>query len=313
MRNSNDDKTTYKLTIDALGRSPVIAITRDEFHTAKNSMNLLIDSLEAEEGLNLVLENYIEYEVELFSGALRSIVHQLHTWSEFNEKIYEVNRRVVNLLSGCRSYIDQTRHFLSRHFGPNSREFSRFCQSAQTQYEECLGYRAMEALRNTAQHKGIAVHSISYNNWINEKEDNTIRRNSLSPFIHLDILAEDKKFKKRILNELMAKSKKVNLRPLINSYVAGIANLHLEMRETINVHVDTAENSVMSFIERFKKEGNEDCIGLIAAEFDKEGKRIDRVPLFEDHITRRKVLEKRTKRAPSIEKIYTTNETGNKA
>jgi hypothetical protein len=308
MKNSNDNKTLYGLKIETFGKSPIVEITEDEFVLARDSMRLLIDALEAEEGLNLVLENYIEYETELFSDALRSLVQQPHTWSEFNEKIYDVNRRVVNLLSGCRSYVDQTRHFLSRHFGSDSEELSKFCDLAKFQYEERLGYRAMEELRNTAQHRGIAVHSLSYNHWKNGKESNMVHKNTLSPFIHPAILAEDKKFKKSILNELISKDKKVNLRPLINSYVAGIVNLHLKVREILVPRIDSAEKFIISLIKRYQSKRQGNCNGLIAAKFDKNGIRIDRVPLFDDHITRRKILEKRTNRAPTIEKIFTTNE-----
>jgi len=306
MTNLDNIKNSYGLTIEALGRFPIVGITRNEFNMGRNSMRLLVDTLGAEENLNLVLENYIEYENELFSNALHSLVQQLQSWSEFNEKIYDANRRVVNLLSGCRSYIDQTRHFLSAHFGSDSEVSIKFEEWTKTQYEERLGYRVMEALRNSAQHRGLAVHSLSYANWRDDEGKRTILRNSLSPFIHPDILAEDKKFKKSILGELMEMGKKINLRPLINSYVAGIVNLHLNVRESINGRVKDADEYIQALINRYKKEGQDDCLGLIAAKFDENRRHIDKFPIFNDHIARRKTLEERTKHALVIERVYTT-------
>jgi len=309
MTNSNGSKIVYGLTIEVLGKSPIIEITQDEFNLVRNSMNLLIDALCNEESLNLILENYIEYENELFNSALRALVQRPQSWSEFNEKIYEINRRVVNLLSGCRGYIDQTKHFLSTYYGSDSDEFKKFNDWAQVQYKERLGYRAMEALRNSAQHRGIAVHSLSYDNWrCAEESQIMIIRNSVSPFIHTDILAEDIKFKKSVLDELMEIGKKINLRPLLNGYVAGIVNLHLNVRKSISSRVNNADEFIKALISKYKRDAQDDCLGLIVAKFDEDGRRIDKAPIFDDHIARRKILEKITKHAPVIEKIYTTNE-----
>jgi hypothetical protein len=51
MANLDNIKNSYGLTIEALGRSPIVEITMNEFYMGRNSMRLLVDTLGAEEKL----------------------------------------------------------------------------------------------------------------------------------------------------------------------------------------------------------------------------------------------------------------------
>lgn len=70
------------------------------------------------------------------------------------------------------------------------------------EYDARLGYRVMEALRNYVQHRGLPLHSITVGGgWI-DTEEGRRRKEKTTLYLNVDTLAEDKDFKKDVLDEL---------------------------------------------------------------------------------------------------------------
>lgn len=155
---SSSEDPAYGLTIAVLARTPFVPISAEEFGAASKARTVISGALGIEETFNLVVGNYLEYELELLGGALRSLLYTEGAWSEFMGRIHEVNRRLMNLLAAGRAYLDQAPHYLSATFGPESNEVRGFRSATNAEYDARLGYRAMEALRNFALHRGLAVH-----------------------------------------------------------------------------------------------------------------------------------------------------------
>jgi hypothetical protein len=166
----------------------------------------------------------------------------------------------------------------------------------------------MEALRSFSQHRGLAVHRLGHDNWSDGVGPGAVLRHALVPSIQPKLLAEQGNFKPSVLQQLMDEGEAVDLRPLIREYVVGILRVHDKLCALLERQVGDADEEVQGLIDRYKQEGQASVVGLVAAELDPSGQRVDEVPLFDDPIKRRKSLELRRRRAPSLSKVYTTNE-----
>src|ERR1700736_3278799 len=107
----------YRLRIWALGHGPGVELTAEEFARITAVMKRIHIAADIEEKLDLLLENYMEYEHELLALGLHYSVFPAslddqRVFSEFRV----INRRVVNLLTAARTYVDQVKHAISRYF-----------------------------------------------------------------------------------------------------------------------------------------------------------------------------------------------------
>src|SRR5688572_4740373 len=110
----------YGLTRLVLIRSPFVELTKDEYRTGLHAKHCVWQSLQIEEKFDLVLSNYEEFEQDILQVALRASMYFQHDWSAGVDTFQRTNRRIVNLLSGCRLYLDQIGHNLSLMYGEDS-------------------------------------------------------------------------------------------------------------------------------------------------------------------------------------------------
>lgn len=303
-----DDNVSFGLTLFVLGRAPFLAITESEFLHIKECKTLVSDALGLEESFHRVLGNLYEFESTLLQEALRALIFTEGSWSDTNGMIHEVNRRVSNLLSSGRAYLDQTAHLFSSRFGNNSEAREALAEWCSHEYDSRLGYRVMEGLRNYTQHRGIAVHYLSYQNWRRGEGEKAVFRNSIVPGISPAILRGDGGMKKRLVDELEAIGEPVDLRPLVREYVAGLATIHQKIREQIANDLLAADEVILKSIERYRKEGQADVLGLSAVKRRGKGILLEEVAIFNDPIDRRRDLVNRGYRVRYLTRHYTTNE-----
>jgi hypothetical protein len=152
--------TTYALTRLAIGAQSHIEISGDEFTALKNARRGMIAVMFIEEKFDLLIENCVELERTLLDIALQLSFYRNRSWFSMIADMQTINRRLVNLLSTARLYIDQAKHDISQLSG--AERLARLKQQLSAQYDAVLGYRVMEALRNHTQHYGLPIESIRY-------------------------------------------------------------------------------------------------------------------------------------------------------
>ena len=282
-----------------------IPLTEEEFSGLVKAREVLVEALSAEERIAVVWENYVDYEAVLLRGAVEDQVFSYTSWSEFSTRIHQVNRSLVNLLSSCRGYIDQAKHSISGFFGRGSPEFKSVREWFREQHASLLGYRVMEALRNHAQHRGMAVHKLSSQHWWNSSR--TVARTALIPFIRPAILREDSKFNVAVIEELEAGGESVDLRPLVKQYVAGISIVHGSIRSMLEDQVQEADRTFQDAVARYRTQEDE-TVGLAAFRRDPQGVTVERVAILEDLMSKREVLETRQRIHRNLWMHFVTNE-----
>ena len=115
-----------------------------------------------EEKFDLLVENYFDYERELLELALRQSLSRDWTWQSMNLDRLAITEGAANLLSAARLYVDHLEHDLNEALGPDHEVARNAHGPSSARYDASLSYRAMEALRNVAQHHSFPVHTLSY-------------------------------------------------------------------------------------------------------------------------------------------------------
>ena len=242
--------------IDAI--SPVgyipLSLDNDDYKKLLRAKTALRFGVGFEQRFDILLENYATLERYILDLALRNAVFMGDSNSRLGGAKHTVNRHLNNLLSSAKLYIDQTAHAISDQFGTASSQYKRFIDSTREEYDNSLAYRALEALRGYAQHRGLPTHSVSFSSR-RDKTDLERRKNRHVVTFGLvpESIREDGGFKPSVLQELdriVDKDGKIEIMPLIREYVSGIARVHKSARMAISAELDMADSFVASLFER---------------------------------------------------------------
>lgn len=157
-----------------------------------------------EEKIKLVLDNHDEFDaglLRLADEAKRLLARETELINRMRARVL-MNRRIVNVLTACRLYLDQSSHTISELFGDKSNEVSAAKQRRRAAYNRNLSYRFVEALRNHVPHRGLLVQCLSFRH----RHERGDVRFTVEPRLKLSELEEDSEFKRSVLEEVKAAS-----------------------------------------------------------------------------------------------------------
>lgn len=143
----------YQLAQPWTGGKDPLPISEGEFVTLREAKAGAIRVLAIEEKMDMVLHNFVEHESDFLKLALRSAVFQEYDWSEVRDQTQLVNRRLLNLLSACRLYVDQVPQDLAALRDPALRK--AFGAAKLHEKRARFGFLFMEAIRNYIQHRDV--------------------------------------------------------------------------------------------------------------------------------------------------------------
>src|SRR5687768_9546295 len=244
------------------------SLTEGDYLAIRQSKKVLMEALSGEEKLDMLLENFSEYEEDLLSMTLRTTLFSEESWSSIKARIHRIDRRVLNTLSSARLYLDQTRHAISAMWGNPSTEMTEFERQTAAEYDRFLGYRVMEALRNYVQHRGLSVHELAQEMWWVTNGDVERVRHSLQPSLRPATLKEEGGFKQKVLVEIDA-HEALDIRPLVREYIAGLCRVQLLMRELFKTSVEAAEAHSAAVLDQLQKPDGTPPVAAIAQQMEK--------------------------------------------
>lgn len=288
-----------------------IEIDEHEYLQIKSATKNLFEVFFLEEKLDIVTGNFYEYETELLSAASRMMIYSDENYFSMSDDRIAIGRRVANLVSSCRMYLDQCVHHITNIYGENSEFVAEVKKEKSNQYDNFLGYRIMETFRNYIQHRGAPVHSVrfSYNKTGTDEQIRLLH--TAVPFIKLWAI-DDEKFKKSILEEMkeIAIKDEIDIRPLIREYVEGIGKIQEKIRELIKVDTEKWESVLESTISKLKKElGGDETISTLDIVIElEENKWVESHTIFREFIERRRILENKNRFFNNLTKCFVTNE-----
>lgn len=261
-----------------IGNAPELPISEAQFVEIAEARIVLTAVFGLEESYDLLIGNYVEVERELLAAAATNAVRDLNEYQDFFELRSTINRRVVNLLTATRLYLDQAPQRLANCAADPARARAEFKQRTHKHYDEFFSYRFLEALRNHVQHCGLAVHRLSQNSrWLGEGIERVMEL-SIQPFAERRYLVTDGEFKRKILEEMPTE---VVLTLAIREYLQCIGNLHMLVRSHVANRVARSRQLIHAQISRYAEENKGVTIGLTAFKSDSNGKQ-ESLPLLLD-------------------------------
>ncbi|MGV3681641.1 MAG: hypothetical protein ACO1PM_18260 [Acidovorax sp.] len=295
----------YGLARLVLGSNKFVEINKKDYEEIKFSRDILLESLFIEQKFDLLIDNYVEFETDLLEIGAGELIRGSGAWADFQDQRNQINRRLVNLLSAARLYLDHTKHHLGNieRFVPGVKSSIELTMS--TQYDESLGYRFMEALRNYVQHRGYPIHGVTYG----VRRTNLGAAYTVTPYIEWARLEEDGKFKSTVLSELKSLSEKIDIRPFVREYMERLWNIQQMIRSKLDSILKQSDRLVRQAITRYRDESpvNDSIVGLAAVTRDGQTY-AGTIPLFEDLLDYRKSFEKKNRSLTNLEKRYVSGE-----
>lgn len=298
----------YLIRKDVISPVPEIDISADEYTRLERARAVLANAFSIEEKYEILVSNFLELEKQLLHLAVTNAVRDTLSYSEFFETRSVLNICLVNLLTAARLYLDQLPQDISECIPENIAAVRLVKNRCSKEYDECLEYRFMEALRNHVQHRGIPIHSISQGaHWTSFKEDGLMEY-SVDILAQKRYLAEDRQFKKKILAEL---PDEVDLKAACRRYVEGLSAIHQFARELIAEATSAARDAIEVMHKRYAGVCSESLVGLAAFALS-DGVKRSFVPLLLEWDDVRIELQKRNAQLVNLSKRYATGLAGGK-
>ena len=286
----------------------VLELTEEDFYQIRSVREYLSEALVLEELFDIVLENYVEFEQELLTLTLKDSLFFSGNWSERIGNLHRMNRRLMNLLSTCRLYLDKTQSTLKSMFDESAKQAFKD-NTISPEYDSRLGYRVMEALRNYVQHYSLPAHNISYNSGWNEHNGQELLTTKTTISLRIERLEEDKKFKRDVLEELKQHfDSQVDIKPLVRDYITGITKIHISLRQELTSQIQKWEKTYLDPREKYHAEANENPKMVFVVALNSAGNWVDEFSIFEEIISRRKMLEHKNRSFGDLTKNLITTE-----
>lgn len=260
----------FKLVTWALGDFPEIEITENKFQSLNKANKVLKAAMSIEEKYEIIISNYLELEKESLSISSSNMLRRSHNYSYYFDVRSTFNRRIVNLLTSTKLYLDQIYKQIEVC---NVDLVSIIKKETNKEYDNAFEYRFMEALRNHVQHDGLAIHLIKNNSrWIDNPSSRLLEFQT-KIYTNRSDLEYDKDFKKKVLNEM---PEKVELIFASRKYISAISRIHECIRVNINSKVKSSRELIEKTIKKYEDINDGESTGLYAIKAINN----ERVPLF---------------------------------
>lgn len=279
----------YVLQPELLARPPAQPITEEHFSRLKAARAVLIAVFDIEESFDLLVGNYLEMEGAGLQQALSRAVRSVHDYDDMFELKGELSRRIVNLLSSARMFVDTLPSNAARCGGEEA-EVKKWLKA---EFDTHFAYRFMEALRNQAQHRGFTVHQFGGTSpWLPPGE-RQYRETTLRILALRKYLAETGGFKAKTLAEC---PEQVDIFASARRYLESLSKVQSEVREAIASQVDEARRLTKEAIDGYVAFINGGSALGLAAVSIQDDQQVEAVPIFLDWDEVRLKLQRRNAR-----------------
>lgn len=310
-KGENSAEGAWGLTREVLGCPAFLPITRAEFAGLKAAQAGVLLILRVEEKFDALLQNYAEYERELLSLTLERTVFRELEWSGLIGDLHTMNRRLANVLTMARAYLDHTKQDVNVVSVGSEEMAGKLEIELSLSYDSSRGYRVMEALRNHLQHCGFPIGSISYpSEWQgNIRSPQARLRSRLTTRLDMPGLRGNPQFKRSVLDELdRTEIEGHDVTIYLREYIEGLGRAHERLREMWSKAVGRWEDTIQKAIDQYRKFADGNIVGMVAVSRCAEGKRQEVVPVFADPVRRLQHLRSKNALLANISRRYISNE-----
>jgi hypothetical protein len=292
----------YAIQQRILARTPRISIDQAQFEALRLARRVLSEALSLEDIYGILVANYRDFERALVAASVDEMVGFDYGYDYFFAIRQDLNRRLVNLLTATRLYVDQLERHVRRavHDDDGDATWDAVKTSKSAEYDLHFEYRFMEELRNRTQHRGVPVDSISLGGG---RDSDGHLAFQADVYCTKEQIALDRKFKKSVLAQM---PDKVDLKLAVRVYVSALSNIHGAVRAGIASSVESSRALMAATIESYPPVEGPKPVGLQALCF--EGDQVaDSFPLMLDWDDTRLKLVKKNRVLRGLAKHYVTS------
>jgi hypothetical protein len=255
------------------------------------------------ENYRVVVESYREVERAKHEAEMDHMLYSNFGYENSADPRVALNAPIVGYLSSARYFLDATDKFVSKVLTDD--EASKYKKLRSKIYDDDCHYAFIEALRNYVQHRELPIHTITYHNFIEDKENHKTSDmvTCLSLIAAKKTLSKDKKFKQSALEYL---PEQISIVGCIRHHMEGIWRLHTHLMKEHAGIPKAARESVASAISRYETETADRSLGLHALAYESEFDTQESVPMLLDWDDARIDAEKRIGNLNNLHKRYVT-------
>ena len=301
----------YFLLKKTVGQSLEIEISKEEYERIQVACDGIWTLIGIEEYWDSLVQNYIELEMEFLKAAMNSMVLTHRSFHEMHQIRLGFSRRLSNLLTSCKSYLDQTPHQLKEIEDCTFADSFESLKNAARESHFC--YRAMSFLRNHAQHRNVPLHGARFeSSWIERpgvsKEEQELLRYSVSGNIDIAKLESDPELKSRLREEFKHQAEHLDVAAVTREYIEALGAVHLGVRELTSSLLTKWKGIIQESIARYGSKTDGDVGGLCVTEFDETDTSKPKIEVFIDPIVHLETLMLRNGSMVNLRKRFVTNE-----
>lgn len=226
-----------------------------------------------EELWDAVVQNFADLERDLLVRGIDDMLFGDRGWDYYQDLRTLFGRRLSNMLSSCRAYIDLAPRELRRVEGGDDlpEEFKRLKSAA---YDAHFSYRLMEALRNYTQHYGSPVTSTHMDARRIQQPAGDQFRYVTAASMDAATLCADPRLKGALRKELAGMGK-LEVNKFAREYIEQLAKVHLSVRAMTIARFDTDKARIADAIDRVNAASGDSDFGayMVRREGDQEQSR----------------------------------------
>ncbi len=217
-----------------LGAKHFLSLSTPSVTVVRRAIQDIYEFVEVEQKFDILVANFLELEEEMARRSLVQAYYADHSAKEMFEDKQAFNRRVINVLTAARLYVDQIMQHVKAFFPDDAVKEAELKSAIAAEYDSRLGYRVMEALRNYTQHRGLPLQGFTHGSrWVNPNSPDKELEYNVALNLVASELEADGKFKKATLAELKAIGGTIDLKPLARDYLEGLGTIHQAFRTMV--------------------------------------------------------------------------------
>lgn len=263
-----------------VGKQIEVEINKEEFDKIKHARECLLNAFSIEEKYELLLSNYLDLEKECLNLNCEFMIKNLTGYPDYFDILLALNKRIVNLLTSARLYIDQVHSHAKACLPQEDENIQKIDLLFNVEYDKFFEYRFMEALRNFVQHHALAVHSAPLDSRWTSYSDTGEHIHFIKVLFLKSKVISDKNFKTKIKVEM---PDKVELIYTSRVYIESISDIHCNVRSILNDVIAESRNIIKQYINTYSLVNVQNTLGLSAICINDElpnNKIVDEVPLL---------------------------------
>lgn len=247
---------------DAL-RGKKFSIAEKDYIFIKSSYEFILKVLWIEEKFSILLGNFYEFH-ESIKLTYISILESLNQEDTGQHGINLLNRRLLNLLSSARMYLDQVLHDSSSISQTTELRdlHDQIKKNTHEYYDSSVSYQVMEFMRNIMQHKFLVVRNISLVRPLFPDCDLKVVPIFVNVFLD-DLKNEDNFINKIILRKEIEQFKSINIDYHSREYILKLSDLHNIIRTSLKNELGQYCKKINEFIDSLNGANNFTEIALL--------------------------------------------------